>query len=80
MGNDKKSLDNFFLYFAFGFAFSSLKVNLYDTTAQEIVSSILLNTMYNFVNGVVTGVGAMIGIDIYNYLKKNSSYDRQNCR
>ena len=80
MDKDKSSLRNFFLYFAFGFAASSLKVDIQSSTATEIVSGILLNTMYNFVNGVMTGVGAMIGIDIYNYLKKNSSYDCQDCR
>ena len=75
----KKSLENFFIYFAFGFAMSSLKVNLVSSTPYEIVSNILLNTLYNFANGILTGLGAMIGIDIYNYLKKNSSYDCQNC-
>lgn len=65
------SLRNFFLYFAIGFAVSSIKVNLAYTDPYEIVGNIILNTLYCFCSGIFTGLGAMIGIDCYNYLKKN---------
>jgi accessory gene regulator protein AgrB len=80
MEKQKNSFYNFFIYFAFGFAMSSLKVNLVSATPYEIVSNILLNILYNFANGILTGLGAMGGIDIYNYLKKNSNYECQDCR
>jgi len=70
MGNDKKSLDNFFLYFAFGFAVISFKVNLAYHDPFEIVINIILNTLYCLSSGILTGLGAMFMIDFYNYLNK----------
>lgn len=66
-----KGLSTFFKYMVLGFLISSVKTNLSNVPLIDIVKTLLLTFMYNFIIGIWVGLAWMFGTDLYLYLKKN---------
>lgn len=66
-----KGLSTFFRYMILGFLISSVKTNLSNVPLINIVKTLLLTFMYNFIIGIWVGLAWMFGTDLYLYLKKN---------
>lgn len=68
---EEKGLRTFFRYMILGFLISSVKTNLYNVPLRDIVKTLFLTFMYNFIIGIWVGLAWMFGTDLYLYLKKN---------
>ena len=67
---------NFFKYLMLGFLLSSLNINLTQMSWIDIVRTSSLTFVYNFIVGIPTGLAIMFGMDLYVYLKKNTSNEQ----
>lgn len=71
-----KSLKAFFRYLIIGYLISAVRADWNGKKPSEILWLLFLIFSYNLIVGVWTGVAAMFGVEVYNWLKKNSINER----
>lgn len=73
MSSNEKVLKTFFRCLGIGFVISCVKTDYRDLGPLEVVSTLFLTFMFNFVVGISAGLTSIflfIGKDIYFFIKK----------
>ena len=77
MPDEKTSLRVFFNCLGISLVVSALKISLVGMSLVEIVRTLALTYLYNFISNIPAALAVMFGVDLYIYLKKNIKNEQQ---
>ena len=66
-----RSLITFFRYLIVGFLISSVKNTYTAMDIFEVINTMFLSFLFNFIVGIWTGLAGLFGTELYFYIKKN---------
>lgn len=79
MKKNQKILNVFFRCLGIGFIISCIKTRYEDMQPLEILSTLFLTFLFNFIVGIwaaITSLFWFIGIDLYTFIKKKETNEK----